>query len=194
MGRRTTQLALSVTMMAVLLLPQTVFASDALTDPVKIKEACKQEVQTVQNEVCSRAGTSAGSAATRQACINRLIEECYVAYIARQEEVKALNNAAAIKKREILPNRITSQVRGLDQLGVKNVSDFTSRVIRVALSFMGTLALVMFIYGGILWMFSQGNGEKAKKATKVIIWSALGLIVIISSYAIINFILEAFTP
>lgn len=64
------------------------------------------------------------------------------------------------------------------------------RAVNAVLGISGSLALVMFIYGGFIWMLSGGNSEKANKGKNVLIWSSLGLIVIFSSYAMVNFVFE----
>jgi len=51
------------------------------------------------------------------------------------------------------------------------------------------LALVMFIYGGIIWMTSSGNAEQVTKGKNIIIWATIGLVVIFSAYALVNFVL-----
>lgn len=67
------------------------------------------------------------------------------------------------------------------------------RVIRGILSIVGSLALLMFIYGGILWMTSNGKAESVKKGRDIIVWAIAGLVIIFSSYAIVNAILNAVT-
>jgi len=57
---------------------------------------------------------------------------------------------------------------------------------------VGTIALIIFIYAGILWMTAHGNAEREKKAMDTIVWASIGILVILSSYALVNFILEAF--
>ncbi|MBT4942231.1 MAG: hypothetical protein HON29_04280, partial [Candidatus Magasanikbacteria bacterium] len=47
---------------------------------------------------------------------------------------------------------------------------------------------VMFVYAGGLWMVAGGNAQQTTKAMKTMVWSAIGLIVILSSYSIVNFI------
>lgn len=67
------------------------------------------------------------------------------------------------------------------------------RVIRGLLSIIGSLALLMFVYGGMLWMTSAGNSERIKKGKDIIVWAVLGLGIIFSSYAITNALLQALT-
>lgn len=63
-------------------------------------------------------------------------------------------------------------------------------IINAVLGISGSLALVMFIYGGFTWMLSGGNSEKVAKGKNTLVWAAIGLIVIFSSYAMVNFVFE----
>ena len=64
------------------------------------------------------------------------------------------------------------------------------QVIRVALGIIGSLALVLFIYGGMLWMTSSGNTEMITKGRNTLLWAVIGLLVVFGSYTIINFVLQ----
>lgn len=64
-------------------------------------------------------------------------------------------------------------------------------VIDKVLGVVGALALIMFIYGGITWMTAMGNDQQITKGKNVLMWAALGLIVIFSSYALVKFVLQA---
>jgi hypothetical protein len=63
-------------------------------------------------------------------------------------------------------------------------------VINAILGLVGSLALVMFIYGGLTWMLAGGSREKVQKGKDVLLWATIGLIVIFASYAIVFYILE----
>lgn len=69
------------------------------------------------------------------------------------------------------------------------IPQLIGRVIKAILSIVGSLALVMFIYGGFTWMLAAGSSEKVKKGKDIIVWAAIGLIIIFSSYALVRFIL-----
>ncbi|HAZ28650.1 MAG TPA: hypothetical protein DCY48_02640 [Candidatus Magasanikbacteria bacterium] len=58
------------------------------------------------------------------------------------------------------------------------------------LSIMGSVALGFFVYGGILWMTSAGNSERRKKGMLVLVWAAFGSIAVLSSYALVTFVLD----
>jgi len=64
-------------------------------------------------------------------------------------------------------------------------------IINYVLGILGVLALVMFIYGGLTWMTSEGVPAKINKGKDTLIWAILGLALIFFSYALLNFILGA---
>ncbi|MDD4332975.1 MAG: Ig-like domain-containing protein [Patescibacteria group bacterium] len=64
-----------------------------------------------------------------------------------------------------------------------------AKVVRVALGFLGILAVVLIIYGGWMYMTSEGNEEKVKKAIAILKNAAIGLIIILSAFAIVSFII-----
>ena len=68
----------------------------------------------------------------------------------------------------------------------KRVAD----IINIFIAVMGVIAVIMIIYGGISLVLSLGNAEKVRKAKNIIIYSAIGLLVVLISFAIINFVLD----
>lgn len=63
-------------------------------------------------------------------------------------------------------------------------------VIQTALTLMGSAALLMFVIGGVLWLTSAGNAERVKQGTQTMVWSAIGVLIIFSSYAILSLVLD----
>jgi len=70
-----------------------------------------------------------------------------------------------------------------------NIPTLLGNVVKAILGIVGSLALVMFIYGGIIWMTSSGNAEQVTKGKNIVIWATIGLVVIFSAYALVNFVL-----
>lgn len=60
------------------------------------------------------------------------------------------------------------------------------------LGIVGSLALLMFIYGGFMFLISSGNSEKITQAKQIIVSAVIGLIIVFTSYMIIQFIFTAF--
>lgn len=83
-------------------------------------------------------------------------------------------------------------------LGTTSPEELIGRVIKAVLSIVGSLALLMFIYGGFMWMTAQGSSEGVKKGQEIIKWSVAGLLLIFSAYIILRYVLGAlqgtFTP
>ena len=65
------------------------------------------------------------------------------------------------------------------------------KIISYTMGLIGSLALVMFIYGGVTWMLSAGNQEQVTKGKQTLMWAVLGLAIIFTSYALVTFVLTA---
>lgn len=75
---------------------------------------------------------------------------------------------------------------------LKNVgSDIPSMIGRVlgsVLGFTGTIFFVLVVYAGLMWMTASGNEEQIAKAKKILTAAIIGLIIVLSAYAITQFI------
>lgn len=67
------------------------------------------------------------------------------------------------------------------------------QVVRYVLGVIAILATLMFIWGGILMLTSGGNSERVKQAKETLAWAAIGIVVILLSWAIILTVLRAIT-
>ncbi len=65
-----------------------------------------------------------------------------------------------------------------------------ARIIRVALGLLGIVALVLIIYAGFVWMTAGGEEEKISQSKKIMVNAAIGLAIILSSYAIASFVIS----
>lgn len=65
------------------------------------------------------------------------------------------------------------------------------KLINSALGIVGSITLLMFVYGGFIWMTSSGSSDKIKKGKDIILWSAIGLAVIFSSYALVALVIKS---
>jgi len=64
------------------------------------------------------------------------------------------------------------------------------RIIQIALSFLGAIAIVIIMYAGFLWMSSDGDEEKISQAQKILKNAVIGLVIILASWGITTFILS----
>jgi len=63
-------------------------------------------------------------------------------------------------------------------------------IIKSLLGVVGGLALVMTVYGGFQWLTSAGNPEKVKSGSMTMLWSIIGLVVVLSSYLLVDTFLQ----
>jgi hypothetical protein len=56
---------------------------------------------------------------------------------------------------------------------------------------VGALALLFFIYGGILWLTAGGKSEQIEKGKKVLIGAVVGLAIVFGAWLIVQFVLQA---
>ena len=64
-----------------------------------------------------------------------------------------------------------------------------ARFVQIFFGILGVLAVLLLIYGGFIWMTSQGDPDKVNKAKQIIYNAIIGLIIIFSAFAIATFIL-----
>lgn len=73
---------------------------------------------------------------------------------------------------------------------IESPQALVGQVINSLFGIIGSLALVMFIYGGFLWMTSAGSSEQVKKGKDIFIWAVVGLMIVFSAYSIVRFVIE----
>ncbi|MFH0829469.1 MAG: hypothetical protein V1907_04865 [Candidatus Kerfeldbacteria bacterium] len=61
------------------------------------------------------------------------------------------------------------------------------RFIRFFLGGVAVVSTMMFIWGGYLFLTSGGNAEQIKKGKDTLLWSSLGIVVILASWVILRY-------
>lgn len=72
----------------------------------------------------------------------------------------------------------------------RSLFDMVVGIVNTILYFLGGIAILLFMYAGWLWFTSQGNSEKITKAKKIMMSVVIGLAIIFSSYAAVNWIFK----
>lgn len=65
-------------------------------------------------------------------------------------------------------------------------------VVQFILGISGSVALLMFIYGGFLWVTSAGNSEKVNQGKSAVTNAVIGLVIVFVSYTAVVYGLQAF--
>ena len=74
-------------------------------------------------------------------------------------------------------------------LGKRSLQATAVRLINVALSLLGIIAVVIVLIGGFKWMTAGGNDDKIAEARKLIFAGIVGMAIILSAWAIARFVL-----
>lgn len=72
------------------------------------------------------------------------------------------------------------------------IVSFILDVINFAITIMGSIAIILFIIAGFMFMLGQGNQQKIDEAKDVIKYAAIGLVVALLSYIIAIFVQSIF--
>jgi Zn-dependent protease with chaperone function len=72
-----------------------------------------------------------------------------------------------------------------------DIRETAARIINVALGLLGIIAVIIILIGGFKWMTAGGNEEKVGEAKKLITAGIIGLVVIITAYAIAAFVISS---
>jgi len=93
----------------------------------------------------------------------------------------------------ILSNYTKAESSLQNPLGDNNLTtqQIAGRIVGTTLGIVGSIALIMFIFGGFTWMTAGGNEERIKRGRDTLMWSTIGIIIIFAAYAILRFIFEA---
>lgn len=75
-------------------------------------------------------------------------------------------------------------------LGEADLITVVLNLIRAALGIIGILAVVMILLGGFRWLLSGGDEEKIAQAKRTIGATIVGLVIILLSWAIVNFVIN----
>lgn len=67
---------------------------------------------------------------------------------------------------------------------ISDIPEGIGKVIGAGLSFLGIAFMVLIIYGGFMWMFARGNDQAVGKAKEIITAAFIGLVIVLSAYAI----------
>ncbi len=99
------------------------------------------------------------------------------------------------------PGAVAAQVfdTGLDDAGKASygpgaqtdLAVIIGTLINVLFSLIGVIFLILIIYAGFLWMTAAGNDGQVKTAKNIMTTSVVGLVILLSAYAIAEFIVGA---
>lgn len=94
-------------------------------------------------------------------------------------------------------NRAGQEPFGTTVETVQTPGQFIGQLIMIVLGFVGVIALILFLYGGFLYLTARGNGGQVETAQQYIYNAIIGIIIISVAYAltftVTRFVFEAST-
>ena len=71
-----------------------------------------------------------------------------------------------------------------------NIEVVVAKLINAALGLAGLILVSIFLYGGLIWMLALGDDTKVQKAKGAMMQGVIGLLIVILSYSIANYLLS----
>lgn len=80
------------------------------------------------------------------------------------------------------------------ETGIYTLNDFLRIAVNIwtiLMGVVGSLALAAFVYGGFVWILSAGSQERIAKGRMILTNAVIGLIIVFTSWMIVNFVFSA---
>lgn len=121
---------------------------------------------------------------TKKTLVKGLISATMLASMALPMVAMAQGNVTA---NELLPGNIGTTIG----TGTEDLRITIARIIRTAMSLLGIIAVLIILYGGFKWMTAAGSDEAVGDAKKIITAGIIGLVIILTAYAIASFVINS---
>jgi hypothetical protein len=99
-----------------------------------------------------------------------------IAYVALGATLSAIAPLSAVAQSTSYPNPFN--VGGVP---INTVPDLLFKLVDAFLLILAPIAVVMIVYGGFLFVAAQGNENRLEVARRTILWSVIGLVLILGT-------------
>ena len=97
---------------------------------------------------------------------------------------------------ELIPTACTKKIapgETQEGCGLTQIFQTIINFSQVILALTGTAALLMFTYGGVLWILAAGKQEMIQQGKSAIVAAAVGLAIVLGAWTIVHFTIVALT-
>lgn len=114
------------------------------------------------------------------------------------ESIDWLEQSTGIKDGLIVPCECTSSDTSdagdrIDQCGLTELLQTIVNITQLILFLTGTVALVMFMYGGVMFIIAAGAQDKVQKGKDALKAAAIGIVIVLGAWLIVNFTIVSLT-
>lgn len=170
-GTHLSRLFASLTLLgSLILVPNLGFAQETTDDPYGTSDAS-------ESSSSSSASTGAASPATS-------VESGYQSIL---KNGLIFGNICANARENGVADTCECRATGNCSLG--EVLQVAVNITYLILGISGSIALLMFFWGGLQWVTSQGDSKRVEAGKDTIKHATIGLVIIFGAYAFINFII-----
>lgn len=79
--------------------------------------------------------------------------------------------------------------------GATDIRTLVLTIVNYILGFLSVIAVIMIIFGGMLYVTAAGKQESIDKGKKIIMYTIIGIVIIMLSFVVVNAVLgSATTP
>ncbi len=101
--------------------------------------------------------------------------------------------SAADMKKELNDGAGATGLKGTEKNPTATLQQQIKNVTNVLLFVIGAISVIVIIFGGIKFITSDGDASKIKSARETILYAVIGIVVAILAYAIVDWVVGAFT-
>lgn len=101
------------------------------------------------------------------------------------------HDASALTADEMLWGGYETKFQDTIGLGGADPRDMIVSLIKVAMSFMGIIAMIMIMLAGFKFMTSGGNEDRVGEAKGMLSGAVIGIMIMLASYGIANFVINS---
>lgn len=144
------------------------------------------DLQSCSN-ACSQ--ENAGSPASLEACLNG----CYALYSQTDGESSLPITGTGGESSLPITGQSEASLPNFLGSGVNSISDLLLKIVDFLMNLVIPFAVLMLVWAGFQFATAQGNPDKIEKAKKNLVWTVVGIAVILASRAIIGYITQVLT-
>lgn len=79
----------------------------------------------------------------------------------------------------------------LEGAGGTSIPAIIGNVVKALLGLSGAVALLVFVWSGILMIVAAGNPKQIQKAKASLVWASIGLVVLFTAYTLVATLIRA---